>query len=199
MNVGLHAVAAGMNDVYVDGSLSARWVDDPAFPRAYGSQVTMGSYGDPPSSYPHVDRIEFRAAPGGALLAADDFVSLAGWANAHAPFGGGTPWRISPAGFAHHGFGSGSAIYRTAGQPVGTTYVELQGVYFDTCPATSSFVGVYFDRNDGSDSMLGWNRQDGLGMAAGNEGRPLLISCRNGPSVPFAARAAGGWVVGAVT
>jgi hypothetical protein len=78
-----------------------------------------------PGPRPHVDRVEVRDGPGGTILFADDFSSLAGWTVGWSNDG---PWTINPAGFAYIAT-SGETLYRA--QPSGGVFIEAQGITFD--------------------------------------------------------------------
>jgi hypothetical protein len=92
-----------------------------------GANIALASSSFSPAvaALPHVDRLEVRDAPGGTILFADDFTSLAAWSVGWSPSG---PWTINPAGFAYLA-GIGETLYRA--KPSGGVYIEAQGVTFD--------------------------------------------------------------------
>lgn len=202
-SVGIHAAGPDLDDVYVNGEKTGRWRHNLA--RIFGTGVTLAVYGVGSGGVggtprPRVDRIEFRDGPDGTLLGADDFLDLSAWTFVGSPLGdGATNWVINPSSFIYHASGSGSAMYLTADQPPGTTYVELQGVTFENAPS-DNLLGIAFDRNYGNDGLLGGGASGVHAIDAGNVGRYLIINATDDrtPTPAWGDRVVGGWNVGRV-
>lgn len=123
VNFGLHIESPTVVSSYLNGSL----VDRYNHAAQSGSYIGMAVANDDGGNcQPHIDRLEVRDAPGGSLLLADDFASLASWTAGWTVSGGA--WSINPAGFAYQA-GEGATIYRA--DVADGAYIEAQGVTFD--------------------------------------------------------------------
>ncbi len=136
-NLGIWRQSGGVAVSYLDGVI----VETLAHPVRTGSTthvVALDTNGF------HVDRIEWRDAPGGTLLDSFDWNSTAGWT---ATNGGGS---ITPAGYLDLLGGATSQGYYIT-QPVGTNFVELIGCYFDASATPHWGMVSFWQENPGQD------------------------------------------------
>ena len=188
-DVGLHFVDAGppvVLDHYRNGTRVERLtISD----RRVGDRLALAVYSLGSAALTaRYDRVEYRDAPGGTLLGADDFPDLSAWTL------GANGWRFSGDGaYAVASGDNGTAVIFEA-MPAGTTFFEMLGCSIEGDPRMGgeSWMGFKMYRSAAGAGGSAFNAPpDGFlvilrnnGSSEVNDGSALVVS--------------GGWRVGAV-
>lgn len=163
---GLHVVTSTRIDAYLNGvNLGSFDVPDDS---ATGDQIVLAHFnevGNSPSQRVYVSRIELWTAPGGTLIASDDFNNLSGWTSGV----GGSAWTISSgrATCSAPNLGAPAPSYGVSvihQADSGAGYVEIQGVRFGHYYPTQDAWVMLILRDPGDDEPF-----------SGNNGYRLLL------------------------